>query len=79
MNKKFINVSKKAKYNNKLDEGYLMKIDEWIDNCKCGAFIDYDGFGHPVKENKMDGSLIVIPSEYELVPKDATHIMWYNR
>jgi hypothetical protein len=42
-------------------------------------FIDYDGFGHPVKDGKCDPRIDVIPSRVEDIPADATHIVWYNR
>lgn len=59
--------------------GELMTVKEFINSCKEGWFIDYDGHGHPVKDNKMDDSICIYPSQLVLIPKDATHIIWFNR
>ena len=40
--------------------GELMTVKEFINSCKEGWFIDYDGLGHPVKDNKMDGSICIV-------------------
>jgi len=40
--------------------------------------IDYDGFGYPVKGDKMAG-FNIFPTIQHLIPKDATHILWLNR
>jgi len=67
-------------YNEKLtDFGDLFTVEEFIELCKSGGFIDYDGFGYPVKNKKMNSDFIIFPSEFENIPKDATHIIWYNR
>ena len=55
-------------------------IMEFNENCECGGFIDYDGFGYPVKEGKADPTISVYPStRHKVIPKDATHVMWFNR
>ncbi len=43
-----------------------------------GAFIDYDGFGSPLKDGRM-ADVLFYPSQVEELPPDATHILWYNR
>lgn len=67
---------------------YICDIDEWadvmsvkdfIESCECTAFVDYDGFGYPVKDNKVADNFIIKPSTRDIIPKDATHIIWYNR
>lgn len=64
-----------SKYNQPLTNyGHLMTIEEF----KGFLFIDYDGHGHPVKDNKMSGHYIK-PSKLDQIPEDATHIMWYNK
>jgi hypothetical protein len=60
-------------------EDDVYTIDEFKEHCESGGFIDYDGFGHPVKDSKCDPSFIVKPSEIENIPVDATHVVWYNR
>ncbi len=55
--------------------GDLMPLQDWHD---C-VFDDYDGYGHPCKDDKMDGELIIKPSaaKYD-IPEGTTHVMWYN-
>jgi hypothetical protein len=59
------------------DDVYTIK--EFENRCETEAFIDYDGFGHPVKDKKSDNSILIKPSRLEEIPKDATHIVWFNR
>jgi hypothetical protein len=61
------------------DEDDVYTVQEFWQLCQSGSFIDYDGFGHPVRERKADSSITVKPSQLDLVPCDATHIVWYNR
>ena len=63
------------------DRGDLMTIDDFVDECKSGLLIDYDGVAHPVVNNKMNGNIFLKPSqvlkgEYD---KRFTHIVWFNR
>lgn len=57
----------------------IMSVKEFIDCCDVKSFIDYDGFGHPMKDGKYDVSIIVKPSKRKQIPKDTTHILWFNR
>lgn len=60
--------------------GDLMTVNEYLENVECGGFIDYDGHGHPVKDNMEDGNLYVYPSQGDQnIPMDATHVVWFNR
>jgi len=59
------------------DEVYT--VDEFIECCNDGSFIDYDGYGHPVKDCKSNPDIMIEPSKYKDIPKDATHIVWFNR
>lgn len=61
------------------DYGDLMPVNEWLDCCEMGGFIDYDGFGYPVRDMRECPDLCLFPSMRHLVPKDATHIIWFNR
>lgn len=61
------------------DEDDVYTVEQFKEFCKRGAFIDYDGFGHPVKDNMCDPSICVRPSKLNDIPDDATHIVWYNR
>ena len=66
------------KYENE-EEDDIYTVEEFIECCKIHAFIDYDGFGYPVKNKLADRSIEIIPSQLQRIPKDATHIVWYNR
>lgn len=75
--------------------GDVMTRVEFIGAVRSHAFIDYDGFAHPVKDGKADNSIDVIPSfvgtgrsvEHTWKPKatiadlpaDATHVVWFNK
>jgi len=61
------------------DIGDLMPMKEYLACCDCGGFIDYDGFGHPVKDGKMNGNMCLSPSMRNLIPPNATHMLWFNR
>lgn len=61
------------------DEDDVYTITQFVELCKSGSFIDYDGIGHPVKDNKSDPTIDIYPSKIEKIPLDATHIVWYNK
>ena len=64
------------------DYGYLMTVEDFVAHCGAGGFIDYDGHGRPVRRSYAGFSMAdfdIRPSTRHLIPKDATHIMWYNR
>lgn len=61
------------------DEDDVYTVQEFIQACEHGMFIDDDGFGHPVLNGKADTGLYIYPSALEDIPQDATHIVWYNR
>ena len=61
-------------------EDDVYTVDEFLEHCDNDSFIDYDGYGFPVKDKFSDESIVVMPSNArETIPKDATHIVWYNR
>lgn len=55
-----------------------MTVKEFVASVEVNAFIDYDGFGYPVKNNKHNGQ-VILPSRVDEIPKDTTHIVWFNR
>jgi len=59
------------------DDVYTVK--EFRECVETGAFIDYDGFGNPVKNRLCDPDIMVFPSSVELISEDTTHIVWYNK
>ncbi len=58
--------------------GDLLSVDEFLDMAESGALIDYDGFGHPVRDGFVDEGWYVQPEAMN-VPEDATHVLWFNR
>lgn len=58
--------------------GDIMTVGEWLDACMDGLLINYDGHGHPARDGMMS-DFSIYPSIMHLVPKDATHIIWFNR
>lgn len=61
------------------DEDDVYTIEEFRGFVKDGAFIDYDGDGHPVKDKLADWRIYIKPSNLSNIPIDATHIVWFNR
>ncbi len=63
----------------------IFTVKEFDELCKNGTFINYDGFCFPMKNNLIDKSRDhkhgpwYYPFERHLLPKDCTHIIWYNR
>lgn len=62
------------------DYGDHMTLEMFVNACKSGMFIDYDGNGDYATEDQVS-DLIVSPSditsgEYRT---DFTHIVWYNK
>lgn len=69
-----------SKYTMELpDYGDVMSASAWLESCEAGLFIDYDGHGHPAKDGKMDESIVLKPSQRQDLPKDATHVVWFNK
>lgn len=61
------------------DEDDVYTVEEFKQFCADGMFIDYDGFGEPVKDKLADPDIWIKPSQLHLIPADATHIVWYNK
>lgn len=62
------------------DCGDLMTLDEFIEDCKSGCFIDYDGYGY-YSDGVYETDIKVYPSNVldgEIQYK-WTHVNWYNR
>lgn len=60
--------------------GDVMPLEHFKDNVESGGFIDYDGFGHYVKDGK-ESDIEIYPSDfkYNSVRKDFDTIIWFNR
>lgn len=54
-------------------------VQDFRDAVKSGAFIDYDGYGYPVRNGLANDKMIIKPSQVTGIPEDATHVVWFNR
>jgi hypothetical protein len=61
------------------NEDDVYTVEQFRHFCEKGMFIDYDGFGYPVKDGLADEAIEIKPSRLSAIPADATHIVWYNR
>lgn len=62
----------------------VLKLDDFIEDCKNGYLIDYDGFGYysnsdTAHENRDE--LRVYPSQITggIINRDYKFVHWYNR
>ena len=75
-----VNFTKTGQYGCGPDnEDDVYTVEEFKAYCENGSFIDYDGYGHPVKDKLADESINIKPSKLENIPENATHIIWFNR
>jgi hypothetical protein len=60
--------------------GDLIPLDEFIEMCEHGTFIDYDGFGNYATETEMSTN-VVCPSDITagIINRNWTHVVWFNR
>lgn len=59
--------------------GDIIEVSEFRQAVKDRSFIDYDGFGYPMRDGMMDSSIRIYPSEIDKLPEDATHVQWFNK
>lgn len=60
--------------------GDVMSLKNFIEDCKCGNFIDYDGHGCYVKDNQIT-NIGIFPSDVENgnIRKEFDTMIWFNR
>lgn len=60
--------------------GNKMTIREFVECCKAGGFIDYDGIGYYATDDQ-ESDVFILPSHVAmgLVRTDFTHVIWFNR
>jgi hypothetical protein len=59
------------------DYGDVFTVEEFLDE-GCFGF-DGDGIAYPVKDGKEDRRLCFTKNSLWRLPKDATHVAWYNK
>lgn len=58
----------------------VMTVKDFLAACEFRFFIDYNGFGHPIKNGMMDGEYKLYPSQMpSKMPTDADNVAWFNR
>jgi hypothetical protein len=60
-------------------EDDVYTVEEFRAKCASKMFVDSDGYGHPVKDSKSDVNIYVCPSKRDRIPRDATHVVWFNK
>ena len=62
------------------DHGAYMTMQDFVECCQSGGFIDYDGYGYYATATKML-SKVVVPSDVsrKCVDMRFTHVVWFNR
>lgn len=60
--------------------GDRMTIEEFKENVECGGFIDYDGFGTYIMDEKMS-NIDISPSDVKagMIRKEFKEIIWFNK
>jgi hypothetical protein len=64
------------------EEDCLIPLKEFVENCNCGAFIDYDGYGVYALKDKKSNAIICPSDTYndgKIETKHFTHVVWYNK
>lgn len=66
--------------NKKYGFGDEMTLEHFINNVKCGGFIDYDGYGYYLKNN-MQTNVTIHPSDvkHKNIRYEFDKIIWLNR
>ena len=77
-------MTNKSYYNKSIPNyGEIMTIEEFKYAVKSGSFNDDDGHGEAICNNRMHSGLLdntsIYPSSIDTIPKDATHIIWFNK
>jgi hypothetical protein len=73
-----------ATYREPIDDHYFEEygseytVAQFRQHVAAEQWTDASGYGHPMKERVMDRNYFVKPSRVDEIPKDATHIMWYD-
>ena len=62
------------------DYGDVMTLKHWLACVKSGGFVDYDGYGHYVRDGR-ESNIEVYPSDvsHDSIRDDFDTIIWFNR
>lgn len=61
--------------------GDIMELEDFIDTCKSGGFIDYDGHGYYAVDDKRMTNIKILPSDVRkgVIRKGFSKIVWFNK
>jgi hypothetical protein len=60
--------------------GNVMSLNNFISSVKCGGYIDYDGSGNYIKDDKMTNITIYASDvNHNSIRKEFDKIIWFNR
>jgi len=75
-----VRMMKIPKYEKIPDYGDVMALEDFVECCEDGGFIDYDGHGYYATEDKMTDILInpsdITEGDYR---KEFPQIVWFNK
>lgn len=67
-------------YDQALDTiGTIFTVEQWKQDVEQGLLVDYDGWGYPVKGDRVAKLKAFHPTEAAMLPADATHVLWFSR
>lgn len=62
------------------DYGDVMTLEDFIECCKSGGFIDYDGSGNYARDGKMSNITIKASDvRHNTIRTDFDTVVWFNR
>lgn len=75
-----IRLLREPKFEDIPDYGNVFSMEDFVENCLSGGFIDYDGNGNYVRDGKMS-NINVSPSDITSgrYRKDFDSVIWFNR
>lgn len=74
--------TKEANYSTPISDGGgdVYGFYDFLEHVQNSWLTDSDGSGAPAKDGMVDDDWNINPSEFpENMPKDATHVVWYNK
>ena len=65
----------------KIHSGDVFTLETFIENCECGGFTDYGGFGYYSDGIYEYEDFVVYPSAIVegIINRDFSHVVWFNR
>jgi hypothetical protein len=58
--------------------GELLPVHLFIWMCDTGLIRDHHGYGHAVRDGKIDTTVRILPSERRYLRADISHVLWFD-